>query len=92
MHYFRELGGALSQLLNAIAGGNKDQTFSARCYEAAVVKGYRRWLLPYWLVNAVFYALRWVIGRALGFRFGVDMPRNHCMDAYHFDNEHSYEG
>ncbi len=73
---------AADLLLNAILGGNPAQTVSSRCYEGAKIKAYRRWAVPYWVVNGGAYALRWTIGRALGYRFGVDMPINHCQDSY----------
>lgn len=85
MNYFINLAGAGSQMLNAVFAGDKDQTFSSRCYQEAVVNKKRRWLLPYWLINVVFFVLRWVLNRVIG--SGPVMPRNHCKDAYQFDTE-----
>lgn len=91
-HYLLEVGGGLSQLLNTLCGGNRDQTFSSRCYEAAVIKNKWYWQLPYQTVNGGAFVLRWTLGRLIGLRFGTDMPHNHCKDAYDFpaDNEHNH--
>lgn len=89
-YYFIELGSAASQFLNAIFAGNRDQTFSSRLGEA-VSLGKRRWYPAYWLVNGGAYVIRWVIGRVLGYRFGLDMPTNHCMWAFLTgDSERTY--
>jgi hypothetical protein len=94
--YLFHVAYAADLLFNAVCAGNPDQTFSARCYEGAVKKSYTRWILPYWIVNGGAYVLRWTIGRVLGYRFGVDMPLNHCEDAFCNasilkDNFHTYD-
>lgn len=87
--YWVELLAAGSQFLNAVFAGNRDQTFSARCYEAAVVVGLWRWRPPYWAVNGGAYALRWLLERVAG--WPLNWPRNHCRDAFeNGDNERTY--
>lgn len=80
--YIYGIAKGVDRTFNALTAGSVDETFSARCYEAAVVKSYTFWQIPYQLVNGGAYAVRWTIGRLLGYRFGVDMPSNHCEDAF----------
>ena len=77
----------LDELGNATLDGNSRQTISSRCYEAAVLKGIWYWKIAYYAVNAGAYALRWLFARPLGYRWGEDMPVNHCMDAYLSDQK-----
>jgi hypothetical protein len=80
--YLYHVAYAADLLANAVLAGDPDQTVSSRCYEAAIIQGRWWWFPLYWYVNINAYVLRWTIGRLLGHRFGVDMPVNHCMDAY----------
>lgn len=93
--YLWTVADAADQLLNAVLAGDADETLSARMYEAVYVAQPARlqWYPLLVIVNAAAYGLRWLFGRALGYRFGVDMPRNHCQDAYllpRVDNRHTY--
>lgn len=74
MNYFISVLAAGSQFLNALTGGNRDQTFSSRCYEAAVIKRKWLWWIPYLLINALYRPWQ----------------RNHCKDAYEYDSERTY--
>ena len=47
--------GALSQALNAWIGrGNRDQTFSARCWEGEIMN-YQRWKIIRKIVDMIFF-------------------------------------
>lgn len=80
-HYFTEVLAAGSQFLNALTAGNRDQTFSSRSYEAAVVERKWLWWIPYLAINGV-YALGQVILR--------QPVTDHCKEAYEFDSERTY--
>lgn len=89
-HYFVEVLAAGSQFLNALTAGNRDQTFSSRLGEART-KHKWRWYPAYWTINTFAYIWRWIVGRVLGWRAGVDWPKNHCIEAWlNGDEEHTY--
>jgi hypothetical protein len=80
-HYFVEVLAAGSQFLNALTAGNRDQTFSSRTYEAAVVQGKWLWWIPYLTINGVYALGQMILRRPM---------TNHCKDAYEFDTERTY--
>lgn len=71
-----EVLSALSQFLNVVTFGDRDQTFSSRAYEAAVVHGKSAWKPLLWLIDGV--------ARLLG-------ERDHCRRAYEYDTERTYD-
>lgn len=81
--YWYNLLSWLSQGLNAILGGNRDQTLSSRIYEAAVVAERHHW----W---PVMVALDWfwcVVDQLLR----KPKPElDHCAWAYTQDTERTY--
>ncbi len=80
--YFYNLVRGFDELINAMLYGNSRQTLSSRAYEAAVIRNLWWWVPFYEVVNWTMYAGRWFILRPLGYRWGKDMPTNHCKDAY----------
>lgn len=80
-HYFVEVLAAGSQFLNALTAGNRDQTFSSRTYEAAVIKRKWLWWIPYLTINGVYALGQMVLSRPM---------TNHCKEAYEFDSERTY--
>ena len=81
MTYFVEVAASVSQLLNAILGGNRDQTLSSRAYEAAVLENLLYWKPAYYAINGFWRLLKNGLVR-LGFSHAAAMPENHCEDAF----------
>lgn len=72
--YIINVLGTLTQGLNSLLGGNRDQSFSSRTYEAFVAgKRWGRIVLP--LIDTLFYP------------FG---GWGHCARAYTSDTERTY--
>lgn len=54
MTYLRRIGNALSQLLNALWGGNEDVTTSARSHRDGVCRpGFQLWDVLAWILNKI---------------------------------------
>jgi hypothetical protein len=91
--YIYNFARGVDQLGNALMFGNSRQTMSSRGYEAAVLARLWYWCPFYWGVNGVMYTARWLFARPFGYRWGADMPVNHCFDAYmSFPNIRTYAG
>ena len=70
--YFKTLGNATSQWLNALSGGNPDIPMSGRVGYYAIAEGYRWFSVLEWVIDAAFYP--------------IDGP-NHCHMAFMSDED-----
>jgi hypothetical protein len=88
--YGYELFGAFSQFLNAFFTGDRDQTLSARSWEAAVVEDKQTWMV---IMKAIDFGAICVkkVAILLGYKDAKNWPDNHCEDAFvNGDTEKTY--